>query len=150
MKKLFVIIASLVIFSAAASAQVGSRAIGIRGGYGAELSYQYGNDSRFLEADLGWSPGSINIVGVMDFVFAKAGDFNFYAGPGAHVGIFNYQADDRYLSAISLGIVGQIGVEYPFPTIPLNISLDWRPAFNFLGNPGFKGAFGALGIRYRF
>lgn len=138
-------------FSAAASAQVGSRAIGIRGGYGAELSYQYGNDSRFLEADLGWSPGSINIVGVMDFVFAKASVFNFYAGPGAHVGIFNYQdGNGNTLSALSLGIVGQIGVEYPFPAIPLNISLDWRPAFNFLGNPGFKGAFGALGIRYRF
>lgn len=150
MKKFFAIIASLVLFSAAASAQAGSRAIGLRGGYGVEISYQYGNDNRFLEADLGWSPESVNIVGVMDFVFAHASVFNFYAGPGAHVGIFRYNDGQIFRSALSLGIVGQIGVEYPFPTVPLNISLDWRPAFNFIGNVGFKGAYAAVGIRYRF
>lgn len=150
MKKLLVIVASLVLFSAAASAQAGHRAIGLRGGYGVELSYQYGNDNRFIEADLGWSPESVNIVGVMDFVFAHAGGFNFYAGPGAHLGIFSYQDSQSRRSALSLGIVGQVGVEYPIPSIPLNISLDWRPAFNFIGNAGFKAAYVALGIRYRF
>lgn len=151
MKRIIAIIFSIVLFSAAASAQVSSRAIGLRGGYGAELSYQIGNDSRFIEADLGWSPSSINVVGVMDFIFANAAGFNFYAGPGAQVGIFSYSdGNNNKSSALCLGIVGQIGVEYPFPSIPLNISLDWRPAFNFIGNTGFFPHYGALGLRYRF
>jgi hypothetical protein len=52
MKKILVIALSLLALGAVASAQ--PRALGIRGGYGAELSYQHGLGSNFLEADLGF------------------------------------------------------------------------------------------------
>ena len=44
---------------------------------------------------------------------------------------------------------GQIGVEFEIPSVPLNLSLDWRPVYYFnYGGFGWQGI--ALGIRYRF
>lgn len=143
-------ILAVVFFCTAASAQTGHRAVGIRGGFGAEVSYQYGNNSKFVEADLGWAPGSVNVVGVFDFVFAKTNLFNFYAGPGAHLGIFGAEKDGRSIAAMSLGIVGQVGMEYPFPTVPINLSIDWRPVFNLVGGIAFLPYYGAFSVRYRF
>ena len=51
MKKIILVAALVLGFAVAASAQ--PRAIGLRGGWGAELSYQHSFDSNFLQADLG-------------------------------------------------------------------------------------------------
>ena len=47
------------------------------------------------------------------------------------------------------GIAGQLGMEFEIPSIPLNLSLDWRPTYYFTGG-GFGWQGFALGIRYRF
>ena len=142
MKKFIMVIAAVLCLSSAAFAQ--SRALGVRATYGAELSYQHSIGSNFVEADLGWFKNGFYLTGVYDFVFASEGNFNFYAGPGAAVGFYN----DSETSGITLGIAGQLGLEYNF-NIPLQLSLDWRPVFNFIhGGFGWEGI--ALGIRYRF
>ena len=142
MKKFIRVIAAVLCLSSAAFAQ--SRALGVRATYGAELSYQHSIGSNFVEADLGWFKNGFYLTGVYDFVFASEGNFNFYAGPGAAVGFYN----DSETSGINLGIAGQLGLEYNF-NIPLQLSLDWRPVFNFIhGGFGWEGI--ALGIRYRF
>ncbi|MBS7316931.1 MAG: hypothetical protein ACI3ZH_06430 [Candidatus Cryptobacteroides sp.] len=142
MKKFIMVIAAVLCLSSAAFAQ--SRALGVRATYGAELSYQHSIGSNFVEADLGWFKNGFYLTGVYDFVFASEGNFNFYAGPGAAVGFYN----DSETSGINLGIAGQLGLEYNF-NIPLQLSLDWRPVFNFIhGGFGWEGI--ALGIRYRF
>ena len=142
MKKFIMVIAAVLCLSSAAFAQ--SRALGVRATYGAELSYQHSIGSNFVEADLGWFKNGFYLAGVYDFVFASEGNFNFYAGPGAAVGFYN----DSETSGINLGIAGQLGLEYNF-NIPLQLSLDWRPVFNFIhGGFGWEGI--ALGIRYRF
>ena len=83
MKKTLIIIASLLAFAVVASAQ--PRAIGVRAGYGAELSYQHNlGSANFLEVDLGWSfssAGYFNVAAAYDFSVAPVGPFNFYAGP---------------------------------------------------------------------
>lgn len=148
MKKLTAIIVSVLAFAAVASAQ--PRALGLRGGFGAEISYQHSVDSNFLEADLGWAPGEANLVAVYDFIFANSGNFNFYAGPGLRVGTFKTSSD---VDGINLGVAGQIGVEFQIPSVPINLSLDWRPVVNFFGEGkqrGFCGYYGAFAIRYRF
>ena len=38
---------------------------------------------------------------------------------------------------MNVGIAGQLGVEWNFPAVPLQLSLDWRPVFFFLNNRGF-------------
>ena len=142
MKKFIMVIAAVLCLSSAAFAQ--SRALAVRATYGAELSYQHSIGSNFVEADLGWFKNGFYLTGVYDFVFASEGNFNFYAGPGAAVGFYN----DSETSGINLGIAGQLGLEYNF-NIPLQLSLDWRPVFNFIhGGFGWEGI--ALGIRYRF
>ena len=51
MKKIILVAALVLGFAAAAVAQ--PRALGLRGGYGVELSYQHTLGENFLEADLG-------------------------------------------------------------------------------------------------
>ena len=143
MKKIIAILAGVLAFAAVASAQ--PRALGLRAGYGAELSYQHSLDSNFLEADLGFFVGiGMNLSMTYDFVFAKANIFNFYVGPGAQLGFYNY--DDAL--KFNAGLLAQVGVEAEIPSVPINISLDWRPTIIAIGGSYWHGV--ALGIRYRF
>lgn len=145
MKKLLVVLSLVLGISAAAVAQ--PRAIGVRGSYGAEISYQHNLGSNFLEGDLGWWDGGVAVTGVYDFVLASpqwtAGTWNVYAGPGAGIALGD---------GVSVGVCAQIGLEYTFGSIPLQLSLDMRPniltindGLHFIG--GFWPAFG---IRYAF
>ena len=149
MKKIVTIIAAVLCFAAVASAQ--PRAIGVRATYGAELSYQHTlGGANFVEADLGWAGNvGFNLAGIYNFVIGSVNNFNFYAGPGAALSLYSYTQDETAKTGLGLGIAGQLGAEYEF-AIPLTLSLDWRPVFNFLGNTGFGWHSIALGIRYRF
>ena len=147
MKKFLVVLSLALGISAAAVAQ--SRAIGIRVTNGCEISYQHNLGSNFLEGDLGWWGGGVAVSGVYDFVLASpqwsAGTWNVYAGPGAGV----------YLGGgtFALGVCGQIGLEYTFASIPLQLSLDMRPNIVTISDGGLFGPAGfypALGIRYAF
>ena len=146
MKKFIVVLLSVLAFAAVASAQ--PRALGVRAGYGGELSYQHGTGAGFLEADLGFlgNGHGFYVTGVYDFIFANAGIANFYVGPGVQLGFYNH-AD---ASGFNAGIAGQLGVEFEIPSVPLNISLDWRPVYYFKYDLGFGWQGIALGIRYRF
>ena len=144
MKKFIVVVLSVLAFAAVASAQ--PRALGIRAGYGGEISYQHGGGAGFLEADLGfWANNGFYVTGVYDFIFANAGIVNFYVGPGVQLGFYNHAEQ----SGFNAGLAGQLGMEFEIPSAPVNISLDWRPVYYFnYGGFGWQGI--ALGIRYRF
>lgn len=133
--------AALLVFAAAAVAQ--PRALGIRAGWGGEISYQHTlGAENFLEADLGWSVGALSVTAAYDFSIAPVGPFNFYAGPAANVWFVNG-------GGVGVGIGAQVGLEYTFD-FPLQLSLDWRPMFNLIPSTNF-GWYGlALGIRYHF
>lgn len=150
MKK--IILAMAILVAAAITAAAQPRAIGVRATWGAELSYQHTlGEQNFLEVDLGWGGANgFAVAGMYDFIIGQESNFNFYAGPGAALGVYNYKDDnDNSKSGLCLGIAGQLGMEYNF-NIPLSLSLDWRPVFNFIGNTGFGWQSIALGIRYRF
>ena len=146
MKKFLAIAVALVAFAAVASAQ--PRAIGVRAGYGGELSYQHSIGSNFAEFDLGLFGHSAAVSGIYDFIIAGDGNFNFYAGPGARIGTW---VGENY-SGFDIGIAGQVGIEYNF-SLPIQLSLDWKPVFHFIGDDTYKGfdfSGAAIGIRYRF
>ena len=148
MKKFIVIAIATLAFAATVAAQ--PRAIGIRGAWGAELSYQHSFGNNFIEGDLGWAPNSISVAAAYDFVFANVGICNFYAGPGAQIGVFKTtNSEGAVASGLNLGILGQVGCEFELPSVPVNISIDWRPVFNLI-NPGFLPQYAGVGIRYRF
>jgi len=154
MKKFFLLTLSALVFTLAASAQ--PRAIGLRLGGNAEVSYQHTivNDN-FLELDLGayyrtcGVEGGVGLVGIYDFVLANTNNFSFYVGPGAQIGFFNVNDGDRTVSKFALGLAGQIGADYAFKNAPINLSLDWRPTYSFFVNSFYWPSF-SLGIRYRF
>ena len=122
-------------------------AIGIRGGYGWEVSYQnyLGNSTR-AELDLGLGHGNgLNLAAIYQFVGNIDGGFNWYIGPGV----------DGFLGQwIGVGIGGQLGAEYNFDAIPFQISVDYRPIYMFEIHNGeafapFYGSW-ALAFRYTF
>lgn len=144
MKKFILVMAAVLGLAVVAAAQ--PRAIGIRAGYGAELSYQHtmgGNN--FGELDLGWSLGAFSAGFAYDFSIAPLGPINLYLGPQVQLGLYAGET-----SVFAVGAGAQIGFEYCFPTIPLQISLDWKPTFYFVPATAFGWQGLALGLRYLF
>jgi hypothetical protein len=150
MKKFIFALALGLSIISALNAQKMGKAIGLRFGYGGEISYQQplGNANR-LELDLGLNAYGFGLNGVYQWVWdlsSLADGFNWYAGIGAGVGTYNYYLGTNHLN---VGILGQIGMEYNF-NIPLQLSLDYRPGFYFLNGfyPSYDGI--CLAARYRF
>lgn len=140
MKKIILIAALVIGFAAAASAQ--PKAIGLRIGGGAELSYQHNVGANFIEADLGLeSFKNLGVAATYNFSIAEFGDgFKFYAGPGIGLG---------FAESLMVGVAGQAGIEYNFASAPVNISVDVRPYFDFMG-VGLVGWYPHIGVRYNF
>jgi hypothetical protein len=79
----------------------------------------------------------------------------WYYGFGAHAGFYdgNYTHNrwgERGRQYNVFGLDGILGLEYSFTEIPFNVSIDWKPTFNFYGYSGFWGDGGAFSIRYIF
>lgn len=150
MRKIVFAIALLATVFCTTNAQVDGNAIGVRFGYGGEISYQHAlGSSNRLELDLGTSHWGnnvwgLNATGIYQWVWDLSGladGFNWYAGVGGSVGSVG--------SSLGLGVVGQVGIEYNF-NIPLQLSLDYRPVFYILPNVGggYDGI--CLAVRYKF
>ena len=153
MKKIILVAAMVLGFAVAASAQ--PRAIGLRGGYGVELSYQHTLGENFLEADLGLGAfNGLNVAATYNWMLAQPdwtskGEWGVYAGPGVALGLGFGDA-----SYFNVGIAGQVGLEYTF-WFPLQLSVDLRPQLGLV-TAGGASAFGlwgwypSLGVRYKF
>ena len=154
MKKIILVAAMVLGFAVAASAQ--QRALGLRGGYGVELSYQHTLGANFLEADLGLLGSAFNLAATYNYMIAQPdwtdrGEWGFYAGPGAAVGFGgNLEAKTNFFN---IAVAGQVGLEYTF-WFPLQLSVDLRPQIGIVlaSQSGFYfgGWWPAFSVRYRF
>lgn len=158
MKKSMIVLACMLFGSMYTNAQ--SNAIGLRvgagNGFGTEISYQMPMGGNRLELDLGLNLGDhysrIGLTGVYQWVMPLEGNFNWYAGVGASLGIWDHDddfVDNNDNDGFALGAAGQLGIEYNF-NIPLQLSLDWRPNFWVIPGTDFDWNGIALGIRYKF
>lgn len=68
----------------------------------------------------------------------------FYGG-GAYLG---FESDKDVANRQLMGAQGIVGLDYKFPNLPLNLSLDWKPELNIIDNINFEPA--ALGFTMRF
>lgn len=147
------------------SQEISKNAIGLRfgesDGFGPEVNYQrHLGDNNRLELGLAFHSekhwDAIKLVGIYQWIWNIDGGFNWYAGPGAGVGLVSYDTknrdypfDDRYDDSEAFAfITGDIGIEYDFD-IPLIISLDMRPQFN-LGYRDDVSFDVGLALRYQF
>ncbi len=128
----------------ATSQEIAENAIGLRlgenDGFGPEVNYQRAvGDNNRLELGLGFHSrrhyDAVKITGIYQWVWNIDGGFNWYAGPGAGLGLVNYDKkyyDDRdwNYNNTFVYLTGDVGIEYSFD-FPLLLSLDFRPQFNF-------------------
>ena len=112
------------------------------GGVGTEVSYQHaiGSNNR-IELDLGFrdSPGLdvLKLTAVYHWVWNIEGGFNWYAGPAVGAGIVDYDNDwpphrKHDYTNLLLSAGGDLGLEYVFGSIPLQLALDLRPQIYLL------------------
>jgi hypothetical protein len=125
---------------------------GISSGFTAKL---YTDDSsEALEAILSFRSGALGLTALYEF---HRTDFDidglrWYYGGGAELNLYEQGLHD---SPIGIAIDGVLGLEYVLPEAPLIFSLDYKPAFFLVGDPGLAngGALangGGLSARYVF
>ncbi|WP_192347223.1 outer membrane insertion C- signal [Algoriphagus sp. Y33] len=139
----------LVLFLAIASiSQANAQELGIRFGnfYGNNVAvdgvFALGQFSR-VHADVSFGGGGVGIDALWNPIYRPVGasEFNYYLGFGPSMFIGD---------PFSLGVAGEIGIEYPFRSVPIVIGADWRPNFRLIENTNFFADQFGLNIRWRF
>lgn len=154
MKRIFLTLSLAIIFIGVASAQDFKTAIGIRGGYynGITIKHFIGPKSA-LEGLVYTRWGGFELTGLYE-LHKPALDIKrlqWYYGVGAHIGFFDGGKTGWGTGSYNVvGIDGILGIQYSFKEIPFNLSLDWKPAFDFVGYNHFFYDGAALSLRYIF
>jgi hypothetical protein len=134
--------------------------IGNNHGLGIEISYQKKLlPKNRLELDLGWTndnnTDAIKITGIYQWYWNIEKDLDWFTGFGGGIGTWN--TNDNYNNiygndnGVFAVICGDVGIEYNFKDIPIQLAIDLRPEFVF--NNYQKNDFGfnlGLAMRYKF
>jgi hypothetical protein len=138
------------------NAQDYNTGIGFRGGFSNGITVKHFiGEKAALEGIISTRWKGIELTGLYELHYRlfNAERLKWYIGLGGHVGFWNGDnakwgtEGNSYTVA---GVDGILGLEYSFTKIPLNIGLDWKPAFNFIGYSGFWADEGAISLRYIF
>ena len=151
MKKLFLFLLAGTLFSFAANAQDEEgqgyqNAIGIRLSSSAPvvksgISFKHFFGNNAVEGILSFGNGTTSICGLYEIhkPFATE-NLQWLIGGGGYVG---FGSKTSYV-----GAAGIIGIDYKFPSLPLNFTLDWKPELNLVSQVGFEGS--GIGFSARF
>jgi len=140
-----------------ASAQTYDNAIGLRlgWGFGASIKHFF-NESHAVEGIFRYRNGYLTynytqITGLYQVhkpLDDVASGLQWYFGGGAFLGFFG---GDFIENKARIGILGNLGLDYAFDGVPINISLDWAPGFALTGfGNAFSAESGGLAVRYIF
>lgn len=160
MRKLMLIVFGVVFFALTSEVKAQSYAtgIGLRSGVSNGLTVKH-----FIESDLAlegilhsrWR--GLMITGLIEKHkdISEVRGLRWFYGGGAHIGSWNGNrnppwAEPNFGGATVFGIDGIIGLDYIFTDVPINLSLDYKPAFNITHSAGFWGDEVALSIRFAF
>ena len=106
------------------------------------------SDANAIEGIVGAYSRTFTITGLYEHHFDLSAlttqGFAWFIGGGAHLGSRRRDGSTKFLA----GIDGIAGVDYIFPSIPLNLSVDWKPAIHF-STPSDLADF-AVSVRYTF
>jgi hypothetical protein len=156
MKKIILTLTLVIFIYAYASAQDYNTGVGLRLGFSNGLTVKHFLSQRSaVEGLLVTRWRGFEITGLFE-AHNQAFDMerlNWYFGGGGHIGFWNGDNTNWGHTGTNytvIGIDGILGIEYNLSEVPINLSLDWKPAFNLSGYTGFWGDGGALSIRYTF
>lgn len=128
-------------------------------GIGARLGFFNGftvkhflNDQNAMEGLVSFRWNGFVVTGLYEWQkpFPDVPNLDWFIGGGAHIGFWsegNYHWE-AYQSHTIVGADFIIGLEYTFQEVPISLSLDWKPAFNFIGYSNWWGDGAALSVRY--
>jgi hypothetical protein len=145
MKKRLFLIILIPFFTINIYSQIYTSAIGARLGNFSGLTVKHFlNEVNPIEGILsdGWlGHNRLILTGLYEYQkpINELGNLYWYVGFGAHI---------EFASGFGVDLIG--GFEYNFKDAPLSIGLDWKPAFNFIGNTNYWGGDLALSVRYIF
>lgn len=157
MKRIVLVFTLIISLTALSYAQDYQTAIGLRGGLSNGITAKkFLSEKSAVEGILSTRWSGFNITGLYELHNDNAFDverLNWYYGFGGHIGFWNgtYTTWGTYGESYTvIGVDGIIGLEYNFEEIPINISIDWKPALNLVGYTGFWADGGAASVRYYF
>ena len=148
--KTFLIAAVLLVISSSISAQNYNTGIGARVGFfnGITLKH-FISPSNALEGIVNFRWGGAIVTGLYEWQqpIPSAPGLDYFLGVGAHVGFFDsYKWDNEASTIIGADVI--VGLEYTFPTAPFTIGLDYKPAFNIIGDNHIWADGVALSLRF--
>ena len=159
MKKVILVIAITGICLFASAQEKSQSAIGLRFGLGTdyigEISYQQALNTNRMELDLGWGGGRYwkgwTVTGLHQWVMPIESGFYWYLGAGPALG---YWTEKRSFyeneGGLYLAASANVGAEYRFAEIPLQLAIDYRPEFGLINRwKAYGGGFG-IAVRYCF
>ena len=154
MKKLLMTLALAFCFIAFSNAADYKTGIGLRAGpyYGLTIKHFTGSKTALEGLLTRWGGTDITILYEVHNQALDINRLNWYIGLGGHIGFWDgdHLHDATPGNHTIFGLDGILGLEYNFPGAPINISVDWKPAFNIIGYTEFWPYGGAFSIRYIF
>ena len=154
--KLFLVSLFILLFSHSISAQNYKNALGLRIGspYGITGKHFF-SDKTALEGILSFGWGGFGLTGLMEIhnETNQVANLKWYYGFGGHVAFWNDHPNNPWNGGESdgaIGVDGILGLEYTFDDIPLNLSIDWIPSINLIGDIGFADFQLGISARYTF
>ncbi len=149
MKKNLFLVSLITAFSISSKAQEYKTAIGIRLGPNSAVIApgftvkHFINEKHALEALVGFGDG-LGVCGLYEWhqPVAAVEHLQWFAGAGAYAA---YRTKTAFI-----GAAGIVGVDYKFPDIPLNISIDWKPELNIIETVGFEASGVGFSARFTF
>lgn len=150
MKKILFIAMLLGLYSSITKAQTkGNPQLGVRAGlpFGATVRYFF-DDANAVEGIVGAYSQTYTVTGLYEHHFDLSAlttqGFAWFIGGGAHMGSRTVSGNTKFIG----GVDGIAGVDYTFPALPLNLSIDWKPAVHFNTDNDLTDF--AISIRYTF
>ena len=147
----------LIAFCFTSNAQIYKSAIGARLGYPLSASYKtFLSESNAVEVYLGTRGFStyrwvnLSAAYLIHRPIPDLDGLQWYFGAGASVFFWNWDTGfGEGQSTATIGLQGYLGLDYAFPSTPINLTVDWVPTIflNGFGN-GFNGGYGSVGVRY--
>jgi hypothetical protein len=155
--RLSIVFAFVLMAAVPSQAQNYRTALGVRlGAFNGITIKHFMKRDNALEGLLNFRWNGFIISGLYEYQkpFKGVNNLDWFVGIGGHVGFWdngdyywNHYRNESY-TVFGMDLIG--GIEYTFDEVPINLGLDWKPAFNFVGDSHvwFDGL--ALSIRYTF